>query len=390
MMVMLTAINYQQVIIMLQRLSSTALCALLASPVVAGGWETGRLDTNFLYEEGNYMELSYGNLNYSLSGTTQAGVTHPMAKDQTRTSFSGKFNLGRLDIGLTTFGSGAIQMDGQNSAASIPSAGLSGLSVVPSADVKIDTQAIMARYSFNDNFSASVGVRNAKLKRSTVTTLLGEYAIDPVSKTGMVYGVAYEIPKYALKVEVLQSNSIAMGLTGEAEATLIGQLNGIPGGVNSLADTSRVNIPEATTLKVETGIAENTLLMLSAHRVKWGSSQIDVDVAGNPGLNTGSNFADTTSYSVGLGRKLSERTAVSLTYSWEDGSGSESTDPFTMSNGSKTISAGVKREYDALAISAGVSYTQVGDVNVTHSTGLTASYADNTVTAFGLKVGYNF
>jgi len=370
----------------------TTLGALALSTTAAhsGGWETGRLDTSFLYEDGNYVELSYGNLNYSVNGTTQSGVTHPMAKDQTRMSLSGKFQLGDFDIGLTSFGSGAIQMDGQNDAA--------GVSVVPSADVKLDTQAIMGKYSFSDNWSATVGLRQAKLKASTVKTLAAEYAIDATSKTGMVYGIAYEIPKYALKVEVLQSEAITMGLTGTATNA------NFPSPFD-LAATAQLNIPEATTLKIETGIAENTLLMVSAHRVKWGTSQIVVDVAGVPNvpgviasdsLDTGSTFSDSTSYSVGLGRKLSEDTAVSLTYSWENGAGAEAKSPFTMSNGSKTLSAGVKHNIDAFTISAGVSYTKAGDVNVTHMinpttpSGYTASYAGNSVTAFGLKVGYKF
>ena len=43
-----------------------------------------------------------------------------------------------------------------------------------------------------------------------------------------------------------------------------------------------------------------------------------------------------------------------------------------------------------MTISGGVSYTKAGDVDVTHSSGLTASYAGNSVTAVGIKVGYNF
>ena len=393
--------NYDRVEIMLRKLPATALCVLVTSPALAGGWETGRLDTSFLYEDGNYLELSYGNLNYSVNGTTQAGVTHPMAKNQTRTSISGKFQLGDFDIGLTSFGSGAIQMDGQNPATIQTTGPLAptplALSVVPGADVKLDTQAIMGRYSFNDNWSTTVGLRQIKLKPSTVTTLAAEYAIDSTSKTGMVYGVTYEIPKYALKIEVLQSEAITMGLTGTAT-------NANFSSPFDLAATAEVKIPEATTLKVETGIAENTLLMISAHRVKWKSSQIVVDVAGVPNipgviasdsLDTGSNFSNTTSYSVGLGRKLSESTAVSLTYSWEDGAGAAATSPFTMSNGSKTLSAGVKHKIDAFTISAGVSYTKAGDVDVIHMVGGTpsgykASYAGNSVTAFGLKLGYNF
>jgi len=380
-------------------LTLTALCALAASPTLAGGWETGKLDTSILYEDGNYVELSYGSLDYSVNGTTQAGVTHPMAKDQTRRSISGKFQIGKLAIGTTSFGSGAIQMDGQNTPAGTvaPYAGTAlALSVVPSADVKLDTQAILARYSFSDNFSVTAGIREAKLKSSTVETLAAAYAINSTSKTGMVYGVAYEIPEYALRAEVVRSEAISMGLTGTATHSSLGPFD--------LASTAALGVPEATTLKIQTGIAEDTLLMASAHKVKWSSSQIVVDVAGvtpipgviaSDSLNTGSNFASTTSYSLGLGRKLSESTSASLTYSWEDGSGASATSPFTMSNGSKTLSIGVKHTIGALSISGGLSYTKAGDVEVTHMSsgqpsGYTASYTGNSVTAFGLKVGYSF
>ena len=374
---------------MIRKLTLTALCALTTSPAIAGGWETGKLDTSFLYEDGNYVELSYGSLDYSVNGTTQAGVTHPMAKDQTRRSVSGKFQIGNLDVGITSFGSGAIQMDGQNTPAATSGAYAGtalAVSVVPSADVKLDTQAIMARYSFSDNLSVTAGIREAKLKSSTVETLAAAYAINSTSKTGMVYGVAYEIPEYALRAEVVRSEAISMGLTGTATTS---------GGPVDLDSTASLGIPEATTLKLQTGIAEDTLLMASAHKVKWKSSQIVVDVV-NPALNTGSDFANTTSYSLGLGRKLSENTSASLTYSWEDGSGASATSPFTMSNGSKTLSIGVKHTIDALSISGGLSYTKAGDVDVTQmatptrASGYTASYKGNSVTAFGLKVGYNF
>ena len=62
-----------------------------------------------------------------------------------------------------------------------------------------------------------------------------------------------------------------------------------------------------------------------------------------------------------------------------------------MSNGSKTISLGLKHKLDNVTISGGVSYTEVGDVNVASSSGLlTSGYSNNSVTALGFKIGYNF
>ncbi|MDA9911728.1 hypothetical protein N9D58_00375 [Planktomarina temperata] len=392
-------------LIMLKYYAAVGTLALSTTAVHAGGWETGRLDTGFLYQDGTYVEASYGSLDYSVNGTTQANQKHEMAKDQKRMSLSGKFAAGGFDIGLTSFGSGAIQMDGQGAAvdttacktalqqytiaaaATPPSvadmstqANLMGAncSVVPSADVKLNTQALMARYSFNDKYSVIAGVRQSSLRKSSLNTLAAAYSIDAVSKTGAVYGFAYERPDIALKFEILRSESITIDLVGKA-ATI-------------LDVTGTLVIPEATTINFQTGIAENTLLIASAHRVNWTGSDVKLNVAASPSLNQASDFSNTTSYSLGLGRKLNEATSASLTYSWEKGNnpGGASTSPFTMSNGSETLSFGVQHKIGLMTISGGVSYTKVGDVDVTHSTGLTASYAGNSVTAVGIKVGYNF
>jgi long-chain fatty acid transport protein len=400
----------------------TTLGALALSTTAAhsGGWETGKLSTAFLYQDGNYLESSFASLKYSINGKIQDDTTHKMAKDQRRMSASAKFQIGSLDIGLTSFGSGAIQMDGQAAAANptacagelynlavagaaykaamtppvdgdaATAAGADVLaaksamrgfcSYVPSADVKVDTNALIARYRFNENFSVIGGVRQAKIKSSSVTTMAANYAINPASKTGMVYGIAYERPDIALRFEVLRSEGIDIGLEGSASTA-----------VGATPLTGTMVVPEATTLNFQTGIAKDTLLMASAHKVGWGVSQIKVQVPGSETLNIESEFSNSTSYSLGLGRKLSEQTSASLTYSWENGSKSTSGSAFSMSNGSKTLSAGVSHKINALTLSGGISYTKVGDVEVTSATtGLTSSYTGNSVTAVGVKVGYNF
>ena len=358
---------------MLKYYAAVGTLALSTTAVNAGGWETGRLDTGFLYQHGNYVEASYGNLDYSVNATSTTFAKHGMAKDQSRMSVSGKFQIGNFDIGLTSFGSGAIQMDGQNA---------TGVSVVPSADVKLNTQAFMTRYSFNDKYAIIGGVRQAKLKASTLNTVApADYSIEAVDKSGIVYGLAYERSDIALKFEVLRSEKIKIELTGD-----------VLFGGNTLPVTGSLVIPEATTINFQTGIAENTLLMASAHRVNWKGSDVILDVAAAPPLNQASEFSNTTSYSLGLGRRLNEETSASLTYSWEKGTnpGGASTSPFTMSNGSETLSAGGQHKIGSITISGGISYTKAGDVDVTHSSGLTASYADNSVTAVGIKFGYNF
>ena len=254
-------------------------------------------------------------------------------------------------------------------------------SLVPTADINLDTDAVVARYKVNEQFSVIGGIRKINLAPSTVSTLKTNYTINGSSGSGLIYGFSYEVPQIALKAEVVRSEAKKLSASGFA-------LGGLTQGATLPLSDSSVSVPESLTLKFQTGIAENTLLMASAHKVKWGSAQIVANVAGDA-LDVTSSFEDTTSYSLGLGRKLNDNTSASLSYSWEDGSGSTSTSPFTMSNGSKTLSVGLKHRLEAVTLSGGVSYTKVGDVTAS-SGGLSAVYAGNSVTAFGLKVGYNF
>ena len=357
--------------------TSLGLWAFSALAASAGGWETGKLDTSFMHSEGNYVELSFGSLDYSVSGTTQAGVSHDMANDQTRTNVSGKFNFGSFDIGLTSFSSGAIQMDGQSAHASNCAQEFTRCSVVPSADVSMNTTALLAQYEINENFSVLGGLRRVTLDAGSVTTFFATYNLDATSKTGAVYGLAYERPEIALRLEVIRSEAMSFGLSGTAAA--VAPLTG-----------SDMAVPEATTINFQTGIAEGTLLMASAHRVSWANSQINIDVPANGPLDLDSSFTDTTSYSLGIGRALSDATAVNVSYSWEDGAGATSTSAFTMSNGSKTLSLGVRHTIGDMTLSGGVSYTQVGDVVTEPAAGITANYENNSVKSFGVKVGYSF
>ena len=74
----------------------------------------------------------------------------------------------------------------------------------------------------------------------------------------------------------------------------------------------------------------------------------------------------------------------------EDGGGATSSDPFTLTDGSQTLGVGARYTRDNMTISGGYSYTSVGDVTMTHSTGLSATYADNNVTGLGLKISFSF
>ena len=375
---------------------------MLASPAVSGGWEASRLDSSMMYNDGGYAEVGTSSITYDVRGATQAAVTHKMAKDQTRTAFGFKQQFGDFDVGLSNYLSGAIQLDGQATAAQgtgcSPLTGVvAPCSVVPSADVEARSTALMARYRVNENMSVLGGLNRYSVSGATVTTLSGHYEVSG-DEMAPVAGAAYENKEIALRVELLVQLETDMSLTAASSVASAVATTAVTG--------ATMVIPQTMTLNFQSGVAEDTLLFGSVHKADWDTAQIAIpqNTAGTNPLGgaavtvdpVGSSFSSRTAYSIGVGRKLTDDISVLGSYSTEDGGGATSNDPFTLTDGSQTLGIGARYTRDNMTISGGYSYTKVGDVAVTHlnaagaATGLTATYADNKVTGIGLKIGFSF
>jgi len=64
-------------------------------------------------------------------------------------------------------------------------------------------------------------------------------------------------------------------------------------------------------------------------------------------------------------------------------------------NGYQSVSLAARYTMDNITITGGYNYTMPGDVDLAHESGgvpsgLTASYKNNNVSAFGLRVGFSF
>ena len=367
---------------------------LLASPAFSGGWEASRLDTSFMYQEGSYAEVGTSSISYDIKATTQAtaGTTHKMAKDQTRTSLGFKMEYGDFDVGLTSYKSGAIQLDGMataahKSGATCPTAGAGILqcSLVPSGDVDMNSLALLGRYKLNENISFLGGINRYEVSNGTVQTLSGYY--EGVSGDEMVptAGAAYENKEIALRVELLVQLETDMSLTAKTSAA--------KGLATTAASNSKLVVPQSMTLNFQSGVAEDTLMFGSIHKVDWDTAQITIP-ANNSAKAINTAFASRTAYSVGIGRKINDSISVLGSYSTEDGGGATSADPFTLTDGSQTLGLGVRYTRDNMTVSGGYSYTKVGDVKVTSAAApgvnLTADYKNNEVSGIGLKIGFSF
>ena len=347
----------------------------------AGGFELQTLDTSIMYADGNAASISIADINASVDGTAN-GEKVDTVKDQKVTNIGFKMDAGLVDVGLYTYRSGAIQLSGGNTL---------GGNYAPQGDVDINSTTLMIKYDVNENVSLLGGITQNNLTSGNVTTIKGSYDIDSASSTGYVVGAAYAIPEIALRAEVLYQPKSKITTKTNYDATG-GVYNAAALLVNGEKETE-LSRPETLTLNVQSGIAENTLMFASYHRSKWSGAPVVVDIepamggAVDPKIDE--TFDDSEKFTIGVGRKFSDKLSGSLSYSKEDGSGANAESLFTFSNGTETISAGLRYTIDNMDISVGVSRSRLGDVAVDGGAG-DIVYEGNSVTAMGVKIAFAF
>ena len=384
-------------------ITGVSLVALSAGMAQAGGFELQTLDTSIMYADGNQASISYATIDASVQGyNTGTGLANvskkQVVKDQTVSNIGAKFDVGdSLSFGLTTYRSGAIQLDGGN--------GVNG-NLAPTGDVDLDTMALMVNYDLNENISLIGGMTQNTLKSGNVTTLAGSYDVSGASEQGYIVGAAYSIPEIALRAELTYQPKTDFSTTTAYTPSAVAVCGAIApldcddlgteptdtafanaqGLMTTGANTTTLSLPDTFAFNFQTGIAADTLLTASYRKAAWGKSQINV--AAPVAIET--EFADSEAYSVGIGRKFTDSLSGSITYSKEEGSSSTSTSLFTVSNGSEAISIGLRYAKDNMNVSAGISRRNVGDVTVTDPNAGQMQYTGNTVTSMGVKIAFAF
>lgn len=377
------------------RLVKLTLPIILASTTaIAGGMEKTALSTAFMFESGNYAELSFQSSDYDVSSS--AGGNASVVGDLQATNFAVKFDLNeQISFGVTRYLQSSIDVDYPGNW------GVSGEApLLPTADLKIDATTALVNYHLNENFSVLGGVKISTVRDASVKIPFAatDMAVSGDSETSYVYGVAYERPEIALRAELIREEDVDFALA--ANGTFgVAMIDGSPVLVDGVpvkldATGAQASLPTYTTLNLQSGIAPDTLAFLTARRADWASHQVILSNA--YASEPISNFTDTTTYSVGIGRKLTENLSGSVAYNWEEGTGPVSDSSLSITDGYRGISVGLKYTSGNMTISGGVNYTQLGDTVVTQALNESgdvftdAPFTDNTVTSIGLKIGYHF
>ena len=359
-------------------LLASGITMLSSSLAIAGGWESSALSTSFLYEKGGenggYAEVAFGSRDYEITDSATApnvasAPSSSAVKDQSATTISFKYAVtDEISLGFSRYKQGSIQLD-------YSGAGSAMAAALPVVDLTINANVLMGKYNFNDNISVLAGVKQTVVEDATANIFqsagLPASSVAGDSELGYVYGAAYSREDIALRVELSMETSTDLTLA---------TTNAGAGSGNTTAST-----PDYMNLYFQSGIAEDTLAFGSIRKANWSENQIRVF----PDPNNTSSFTDSTTYNLGIGRKFTDNFSGSISYSTEPEGSSASTSHLTITNGYKGITVGGKYTKDNMSITAGYNYTQLGDVTLTSALG-TSNFADNTVTGFGVRLGFSF
>lgn len=365
--------------------SAAGLLAVGASGALAGGLDRSGQDLGIIFESGNYVELTYSNVRPDVSGTqllplgpfgSAGGSSGDMTGDYESFSLGVKVALDdRFDLAFVLDEPiGAIvNYDADQDYA------------YAGSTATLDNRALstVLRYKINDNFSVMGGVRISSL--SGEVALFNGYTLDAAKDTayGYILGAAYERPDIALRVALTYNSAI----DHELEATEFG----------APSTPFETTIPQSVNLDFQTGIAADTLLFGSVRWVEW--TEFDVSPAlylaafgGTPLVDYSS---DRTTYTLGIGRKFNENWSGAFSLGYE-AQNHDLTGNLGPTDGIRMAGLGVTYTYEAIKISAGVRYFEIGDAQSRAPSPPYppetpfGDFKDNSGYAFGLQVGYSF
>ncbi|WP_166415620.1 OmpP1/FadL family transporter [Cochlodiniinecator piscidefendens] len=374
--------------------TAAAVLAFTGGIANAGGVDRSGQSISALFEDGNYVELSFGSVNPTVSGvvTGTALSSGDMAASYQQFGSALKFQINDR-FSFAVIADQPFGADVSYPASAYP------LGAGTGAQAALESFAItgVARYALSDRISVHGGLRYQNLSAEVAIPAIANYTATGERDYGVGYlvGATYEIPDIALRVSLTYNSSIEHNLSTR-ETSLAA-----PGGLSS---NTQIDAPESVNLDFQTGIAQNTLLFGSVRWVNW--SEFDISpghytaITTNAGNPTGSQLVsyadDTITYTLGVGRKFNENWSGSLAIAYEDQVGGFASN-LGPTDGKLGLTLGARYTYENITVSAGINYTEIGDANTvlarhpgTGAVLATSDFSDNYAIGAGFRIGFHF
>ncbi len=341
-------------------IKSTAI-ALLASTTIAhaGGLDRSGQKIGILFEEGTYGELSFG---YVMPKIDVTGPVPAQNSPNVAQSYFAAALGYKADYSNSV--SWALIID-QPYGANVDYVG--GALDGAFADVSSVAITGLAKYKFTDNISVYGGLRAQNVGAVVVPLPAPRTYLANTWGFGYVIGAAYEVPSIALRAALTYHSEVTHNMA-------------TTGGLG--AGTTTIVTPQAISLDFQTGIMADTLLMASVRWAEW--SRTTITPPNFPGSIV--DMTDSTTYSIGIGRRFSEQLSAALSIGYEAPKG-DPVSPLSPTDGYISVTLGGSYKTGPYKFTAGVSYVVPGNATLTAGPFTTAN---NSAIGVGFKIGRSF
>lgn len=363
-------------------ITAAAALTLGATGALAGGIERTNQAVGVLFEEGKYVEFSFGAVNPKVSGVatgfspTPGALSGDMAPSYVQ--FGAAF---RDDISETL--SYAVIFDQPFGADVAYPLGTGYFGQGSTASLKSNALTGILKYTSVNNISVYGGLRAQSLSATALVPFIpGGYSANGSRDlgTGFTAGAAWEKPEIAARVSLTYNSKVKHSISTIETS-----------GLGTNPSTTIVNTPQSASLDFQTGVAADTLLFGSVRWVDW--SEFDITPADYNAITGGSLVSydnDTYTFSLGLGRRINEKWAMSFRVNYEEQQGGFASN-LGPTDGQLGAVLGVQYTQGSTEISGGLSYVDIGDAQTTLGGGVPASnFNGNSAIGAGIRVGYRF
>ncbi|MDM7255437.1 MAG: outer membrane protein transport protein, partial [Paracoccus sp. (in: a-proteobacteria)] len=282
-----------------------------------------------------------------------------------------------------------------------PTAANGGSQLLGGTQATVDSTNIVGvlRYKMDNGFGVHGGIRSSRA--SADVTLSGRAygalsgysaSLDTSTAYGWLAGASYERPDIALRVALTYNSPVTHKFdTVETIPGAIAPLFGVPGDTPIPTGTTEVTTPRAWNLDVQTGVAADTLVFGGIRWVKWSEFKVRPPLFSRiPGQADGLvSLEDTTTYTLGVGRKFTDQWSGAASVSWEP-KGDDLVSPLAPTNGRVGMTLAAIYTVDNMKITTGINYTKLGDANPETAGMAQADMTGNSGLGIGVKIGMSF
>jgi long-chain fatty acid transport protein len=365
------------------RLTAAAMLTALATQSTAGGLDVSGQPISFIFNPGTVIEFGYGRISPSISGNDAAifggGATGNIAKDIDAPFFSFKHDFNEK----LSFGVIYEQPFGADVAYGPTSFAFAGTT----ASAETSSVTAILRYKINERWSVYGGPRWQRAEANFLLTggIYGPFSgysatLAQDDGLGYVIGAAFEIPEYFIRAALTYNSAISHTfMTTEVSGPIV------------LTTPVSASMPQSLNFEFTAGVAPKTFVFGGARWVEWSKLQFAPPILAAASPDPLVDFNNTATYSLGVGRQITESWTGLFSVIYEPSTGSLTT-PLTPTDGFYGASLGAVYSKNGYQIQANVTAMQLGNTTpfVSALGTVVSSFSSNTSVGVGVKVSKSF